>query len=145
MNALAPTPLSVTDSTVTFSRAEWEAFLDRLEDMEDEAVIAASLAERARIGDAEYRRLCYTSEEAARIIDDGVSRVTIWRERAGLTQQDLAAAVCLSVEEIAAIECGKMPDDAAVPAALAKALNIPVTHLAQAISGDQAVSGETAA
>jgi ribosome-binding protein aMBF1 (putative translation factor) len=130
MNALAPTPLSVTDSTVTFSRTEWEAFLDRLEDMEDEAVIAASLAERARIGDAEYRRLCYTSEEAARIIDDGVSRVTIWRERTGLTPQDLAAAVGISVEEIAAIEGGKMPSDPAVVAALAKALTIPVTHLA---------------
>ncbi len=128
MNALAPTPLSVTDSTVTFSRTE--AFLDRLEDMEDEAVIAASLAERARIGDAEYRRLCYTSEEAARIIDDGVSRVTIWRERTGLTPQDLAAAVGISVEEIAAIEGGKMPSDPAVVAALAKALTIPVTHLA---------------
>jgi DNA-binding XRE family transcriptional regulator len=121
--------LFVTESTVTFSRAEWEAFLDRLEDMQDEAVIAASLAERARIGDAEFRRLCYTSEEAARIVHDGVSRVTIWRERGGLTQQDLAAAVGVTVEEIVAIEGGKTPD-AAVMAALAKALTIPVTHLA---------------
>ena len=64
---LTPQPLSRTADTITFSRADWEAHLDRLEDAIDRASIAAERAERQRLGDAEYRRLCTTLDEADRI------------------------------------------------------------------------------
>ena len=64
MNELTPQPLSRTADTITFSRADWEAHLDRLEDAIDRASIAA---ERQRLGGAEYRRLCTTLDEADRI------------------------------------------------------------------------------
>ena len=139
MNATAPTPLSVTDETVTIDRAEWEAFLDRLEDSADDAVIAASIAERERIGDAEYRCLCYTAAEVDRMLDDGVSAVTIWREREGLTQRALAAAAGISQSYLAEIESGKKPGSLAATAAIAKVLRIPIEHLVQSVSGETAV------
>ena len=138
MTAMAPTPLSVTDTTVTLSREEWEAFLDRLEDIADEAVIAASIAERERIGDEAYRRLCYTSAEVDRMLDDGVSTVTIWREREGLTQRALATAAGISQSYLAEIEGGKKPGSLAAMAAIAKVLRIPIEHLVQSASGDAA-------
>jgi DNA-binding XRE family transcriptional regulator len=136
---MAPTPLPVTDTAVTLSRAEWEAFLDRLEDSADEAVIAAFIAERERIGDEAYRRLCYTSAEVDRRLGDGVSTVTIWREREGLTQRALATAAGISQSYLAEIERGKKPGSLAAMAAIAKVLRIPLEHLAQSASGDAAV------
>ena len=136
MNAIVPTPVSVTDTTVTLSREAWEAFLDRLEDIADAAVIAASAAERDRMGDEAYKRLCYTSAEVDRMLDDGVSPVTIWRERERLTQRELATAAGISQSYLAEIEGGKKPGSLAAMAAIARVLRIPIEHLVQSVSSE---------
>jgi hypothetical protein len=51
-------PLSITSETVTLSRSDWDSILDMLDDIKDRQAIAETLAERARIGNDEYRRLC---------------------------------------------------------------------------------------
>ena len=127
MNAL-PHPLTVTDETVTFSRADVDAFLDRLEELEDRATVVASMAARARLGDAEYERLCYTAAELDQRLA-GVSRLAIWRARTPMTQRQLAEAVGVSASYVANIERGLKTGSAGVLARIAKTLNIPLGHL----------------
>jgi ribosome-binding protein aMBF1 (putative translation factor) len=128
MNAILPTPIEITDATVTLSRADWERHIDHLEELSVRASVARSLAERARLGDAEYTRLAYTSHEARRVID-GASFITIWRERAGLSQRQLSANASISPSYLAEIEAGKKPGSLAATAAIAKALGVPIDIL----------------
>jgi DNA-binding XRE family transcriptional regulator len=129
MNVMAPKPIEMTEATVTLSRSDWEAHLDRLEEQSDRAAVARSMAERDRLGEAEFARLSYTMAETNRIIDDGVSRITIWRERAGVTQRALATEAGVSAGYLSEIEAGKKPGSVTALAAIAKVLRVPMEHL----------------
>jgi len=66
--------ISETADTVTVSRLDWEAMLDRLDDQQD----------RARIAQSEMRPktgVTYTAVETRRMVLDDVSPVRILRER----------------------------------------------------------------
>ena len=128
MSITAPHPIATTETTITFRRADWEAYLDALDDAADHASIDAFVAERDRVGEAEQRRLCYTLEEVRRE-RNGVSPVTIWRERAGLSQRALAAMASVSASYLAEIEAGRKPGSAAALSRLAKALRVPMDFL----------------
>ena len=142
---IPPTPLRFDDETVTFSRAAFDAFLRQVEDLEDLAAVDRAEAERARLGDKEYRRLCYTMDEVHRVVHDGVSDVTIWRERAGLTQRALAEAAGVSPSYLAEIEGGKKPGSAAALCRIAKVLKVPMEHLVSGSSASASARGENAA
>jgi DNA-binding XRE family transcriptional regulator len=122
---LKPKPIAEDAETVTFSRSEWEAFM---EDAIDTAASRDYDAWIARIGKEEARRLCYTAAEVDRLLD-GVSPVTIWRERAGLSQAALADAAAINASYLNEIEQGKKPGSVAAIRSLAKALRVPMDHL----------------
>src|ERR1700732_1365609 len=107
MNAIIP--VNETDDTVTLRRADWEALLDRMEDVADWEAIARSETQRARLGADEHRRLSYTAAEISRMLDDGIHPIRVWREREGLSARALAAAANLSPSYLAEIEGGQKP------------------------------------
>jgi DNA-binding XRE family transcriptional regulator len=129
MNVIPPPePVHVDAETITFNRADWSAYLDRVEDAEDRASLAAARAERAQLGDAEFMRRCYSAEEAGRMID-GVSAVAIWRARAGLSQKALAERAGISASYLAEIETGRKPGSVTALAALARVFGVPIELL----------------
>jgi DNA-binding XRE family transcriptional regulator len=125
---LPPRPVATSDDTVTFSRADWSAFMEQLEDAEDLRSVQDHKAWVEQVGKAEARRLSYSAREMERMID-GVSVVTIWRERAGMTQLALAKAAEISTSYLCEIEGGKKPGSTAAMRKLAKALNVPMETL----------------
>jgi DNA-binding XRE family transcriptional regulator len=126
MNAtLKPRPVAEDAETVTLRRSEWEAFM---EDVIDRAALRDYDAWVARIGEDEARRLSYTAAEVDRMLD-GVLPVTIWRERAGLSQAALADAAGVNASYLNEIEQGKKPGSVAAIRSLAKVLRVPMDHL----------------
>ena len=129
MTVMLPRPQSVTDETVTVSRADWERLIEQLEDQADLAAVEISRAREVALGPEEFGRLCYTGAEAERVLLGDVSPLTIWRERAGMTQRGLARAAGVSSSSLAEIESGKKPGSAAVLRAVAQAFGVPMEHL----------------
>ena len=126
MNAtLKPKPVSEDAETVTLRRSEWEAFM---EDVIDRAASRDYDAWVAQVGADEARRLSYTAAEVDRLLD-GISPVTIWRERAGLSQVALADASGVNAVYLNEIENGKKPGSVTAIRSLAKALRVPMDHL----------------
>ena len=111
-------PISETADTVTFRREDWLAHLD---DTEDRAAVERSRAERP---------IAYTAAEMDRLLD-GISSLTIWRERAGLSQRALAAKAGVGASYLAEIEGGKKPGSVAALGKLAKALGVPIERLTE--------------
>ena len=111
-------PIERTATTVTLAVADWEASLDRLDDAADREAIERSDADRARLGEAEVRRLSYTAPEVRRVTLDGVS-----------PGGDLAQASLTSPSYLAEIEGGEKPGSAAAPGRIAVVLRVPMEHL----------------
>jgi DNA-binding XRE family transcriptional regulator len=122
---LKPRPVAEDAETVTLRRSEWEAFM---EDVIDRAALRDYDAWVAGIGEDEARRLSYTAAEVNRMLD-GVLPVTIWRERAGLSQAALADAAGVNASYLNEIEQGKKPGSVAAIRSLAKVLRVPMDHL----------------
>ena len=127
MNVIVP--VEQTEATVTLARADYEALVERLEDAVDLLAVERSKVWHATVGEEEARRLSYTMAEVRRMTLEDVSAITIWRERAGLTQTALACAASVSQSYLAEIEGGKKPGSAAALSAIAKVLNVPMEHL----------------
>lgn len=114
--------ISQTADTVTVSRSDWEAMLDRLDDQQD----------RARIAQSEMRPktgIAYTAEETRRMVLDDVSPVRILRERREMTQAALAEAAGMSKPYLNEIERGKKPGSVEAIKALAGALGVAMDDL----------------
>lgn len=103
--------------TVTLTRAEYEALLDRVEDAEDRAVIADRSTDPTLPLEAVERHLA------------GDSLVTMWREERGLSQRALAAAAGLSPAMLNEIEKGKKTPSLPTAKALADALGLRLDDL----------------
>lgn len=127
MNVIVP--VEQTKTTVTLNRADYEAIIERLEDAADREAIRRSEADLTRLGEEEHRRLCYLAEETRRIVLDDVAPLTIWRERAGLSQRALGVAAEVSPSYLAEIESGKKPGSASALSRIAKALRVPMEFL----------------
>jgi len=67
--------------------------------------------------------------EVTYAILDGLNPVRVWREHRGLTQQQLAEAVGISVPYLSQIESGKRRGSAEVLAAIAKALQLSLDDI----------------
>lgn len=111
---VSPTP----EDTVTLPRADYEALLERLEDLED-IVSAARVDETDAIPWEDYLRLS----------SGQVAPLRYWRERRGLTQAALAEMAGVPQSYISTIESGRKPGSVATYKALALALNLDVDDL----------------
>ncbi len=121
--------VSSTDTTVTLSRRDFEDLVRRVEDLADRDAVEDHRARAARLGADEIRRLAYTAAEVDRMLDMGVSPITIWRERAGLSGRALAAAAGVSPSYLAEIEAGKKPGSTAAIKAIGATLRVPMELL----------------
>ena len=129
MNAITlPEPIAHDETTVTLSRAAWEALIAQIEDAEDKVAADRFTARVGLLGMDEVIRQSYTAAETDQV-SDGTPLLLIWRRRAGLTQSALAKAASISSSYLAEIEGGKKPGSLAAMSALAKALNVPLDTL----------------
>jgi ribosome-binding protein aMBF1 (putative translation factor) len=114
---------------VTLSRAEYEALLERLEDAEDLAVIAAAEAREAALG-KEKARADYLPIELVQRLLGGQHPVRVWRAQRGLTRQALAAKAGLAPSYVSEIETGRKPGRFDAMMKLAAALEISLDDIA---------------
>ena len=83
--------MSDTSEIVTLTRAEYEALIERLEDAEDLAAVAAAEAREAALG-KEKVRANYLPIELVRRLSAGEHPVRVWRAHRRLSREALATA-----------------------------------------------------
>lgn len=115
--------------TVTLSRAEYEALLDRIEEAEDmraldrlEAHLAAAGSEQAL---ADYLPIALVKRLSA-----GEHPIRIWRAHRGLTREALAATAGVAPSYLTEIETRRKPGSFAAMAKIAGALQVSLDDLA---------------
>lgn len=118
-----------TSETVTLSRAEYEALLERIEEAEDLAAIAGAEAREAALG-KEKARADYLPIELVRRLSTGEHPVRIWRAHRGLTREALAAAAGIAPSYLSEIETRRKPGSFGALAKLAAVLRISLDDLA---------------
>jgi DNA-binding Xre family transcriptional regulator len=121
--------MSDTSETVTLSRAEYEALLERLEEAEDLAAITAGEAREAALG-KEKARADYLPIELVRRLSTGEHPVRVWRTHRGLTREALAAAAGIAPSYLSEIETRRKPGSFGALAKLAAALCVSLDDLA---------------
>lgn len=129
MNASLPRPIAADTTTVTLRRSDWESHVAALEDTSDRAAVARYDARLATVGYTGTINESFTAVEAARVLD-GVSAVTIFRERAGMSKRALANIAGISPSYLTEIESGKKPGSVAALGKLARALGVSMDALA---------------
>ena len=103
--------------TITLTREEYEALVERAEDAEDR-LAAVEAKDDARI-----------PHEAAVAIMEGTHPVRAFREHRGLTLRALAGQAGVSPSYLSEIERGRKPGSVAALAGLAEALGTSVDAL----------------
>ncbi|HEV2674484.1 MAG TPA: helix-turn-helix transcriptional regulator [Aliidongia sp.] len=114
--------------TVTLSRADYEALLDRVEDAEDMAAVALHRAREELLGPEAARANALPVELVERMMA-GESPIRVWRLHRGMNQGALAAAAEVSVTYLSEIEGGKKPGSIDAMAKLARALKVTIEDL----------------
>ena len=122
-----------TADTVTLTRAEYQALIQRIEDAEDEAVAAAAEAREAALGKEVARADHLASEFVERLIA-GEHPIRIWRAHCGLTRAALAAAAGISPSYVTEIETGRKPGSFNAIAKLAASLGVSLDAIAPWLS-----------
>jgi DNA-binding Xre family transcriptional regulator len=121
--------MSEKPDTVTLTRAEYEALLERLEDAEDNAFLDDVEARERAIG-KEEARTDYLPAELVRRLIDGEHPFRVWRAHRGLTREALAAAAGIAPSYLSEIETRRKPGSFAALAKIAAALGISLDDLA---------------
>jgi ribosome-binding ATPase YchF (GTP1/OBG family) len=120
--------MSDTSETVTLTRAEYEALIERLEDTEDLATVAAAEAREAALG-KEKARADYLPIELVRRLSAGEHPVRVWRAHRSLSRGALAAAG-IAPGYLTEIETRRKPGSFSALAKLAAALRVSLDDLA---------------
>ena len=115
--------------TVTLTRAEYEALIERVEDAEDNAFLDGVEARERAIGKASVRADYLPAELVHRLIN-GEHPVRVWRFHRGLGRDALAAAAGIAPSYLTEIETRRKPGSFAALAKLAAALHISLDDLA---------------
>lgn len=111
----------MTEDTVTLSRAEYDALLERIEDLQ--AALALDKAKREDDG-------AWTPGEVVdAVVLEGLHPVAAWRRYRGMTVRKLAEASGVSAAYVSEIEGGRKPGSVAAYRALGKALDAPLDAL----------------
>ncbi|HWB50804.1 MAG TPA: helix-turn-helix domain-containing protein [Stellaceae bacterium] len=113
--------------TVTLSRADYEALLDRLEEAEDNRRLDQIEDPQRSTGNA---RDDYLPIEAVERLCAGEHPVRVWRKHRGLTREALAAAAGVAPSYLTEIETRKKPGSFDALAKLAAALKISLDDIA---------------
>lgn len=115
--------------TVTLSRAEYQALLDRIEELEDNAALDRLAA---RIDTEGFGRATrdYLPIELVKRLRAGEHPIRVWRHHRGLTRQALAARAGVSPSYLTEIETGAKPGSFDAIAKLATALEVPLDGIA---------------
>lgn len=121
--------MSDTTETVTLTRAEYEALIDRLQDAEDLAAVAAAEAREAALG-KEKAREDHLPIELVRRLSAGEHPVRVWRVHRGLGRDALAAAAGIAPSYLSEIETRRKPGSFGALAKLAAALQVSLDDLA---------------
>lgn len=115
--------------TVTLSRAEYEALLDRLEETVDNNLLEVAAA-RERELDRDAARSDYLPLELVELLCAGEHPIRVWRKHRGLTRETLAAAAGVAPSYLTEIETRKKPGSFGALAKLAAALKISLDDIA---------------
>jgi DNA-binding Xre family transcriptional regulator len=121
--------MSEKTDTVTLTRAEYEALIERLEDAEDNAFLDDVEARERAIG-KEKARADYLPAEFVRRLIDGEHPVRVWRAHRGLSREALAAAAGIAPSYLSEIETRRKPGSFGALAKIAAALCISLDDLA---------------
>jgi len=114
--------------TVTLSRSEYEALLDRIEDAEDRTAIDRLEARIEREG-FEAATRDYLPVELAKRLFDGEHPIRIWRAHRGLTREVLAGKAGVAPSYLTEIETRRKPGSFDALAKLAQALDVSLDEL----------------
>ena len=115
--------------TVTLSRSEYEALLDRIEDAEDRTAIDRLEARIAKEG-FEAATRDYLPVELAKRLFDGEHPIRAWRAHRGLTREVLAGKAGVAPSYLTEIETRRKPGSFDALAKLAHALDVSLDELA---------------
>ena len=119
----------VTESdTVTLSRADYEALLDRLEDLEDMATVDRLEARLA--ADPEGALADYLPIDLVKRLFAGEHPIRVWRAHRGMTREALASAAGVAPSYLSEIETRRKPGSFNAIAKLAAALRVPLDDIA---------------
>jgi len=118
-----------TAETITLTREEYRALVERIEDAEDLAAVAAAEAREAALG-KEKARADYLPIELVRRLSDGEHPVRVWRTHRGLSRDALAALAGIAPSYLSEIETRRKPGSFAALAKLAAALQLSLDDLA---------------
>jgi hypothetical protein len=118
-------PLAETRTTVTLSRADYEALLASVEDRLDLARLHEVEQKLAR-GESEELPI----EMVERLIR-GESPLRVWREHSGLGVRELARSAGVDAGYLSQIETGAKPGSVKALRALAAALRVDLDDLAR--------------
>jgi hypothetical protein len=117
------------NDTITLPRADYEALVERLEDLEDQLALAR-LDRRIEEGGLAAATADYLDSALMDRLFAGESAVRIWREHRGLSAAALARKAAINPVYLGEIERGRKPGSLAAMAALAKALGVALEMLA---------------
>jgi ribosome-binding protein aMBF1 (putative translation factor) len=115
--------------TVTLTRAEYDALVERAEEAEDLAAVAAAEAREVALG-KKAARADHLPIELVRRLAAGEHPIAIWRLHRGLSRETLSAAAGLSVSRIGDIEERRQTGSIGALAKLAAALRVSLDELA---------------
>jgi DNA-binding XRE family transcriptional regulator len=121
--------MSADADTVTLSRVQYEALLDRLEEAEDKVTLDALEARIAKHGFAEATQ-DYLPMELIKRLSSGEHPIRVWRAHRGLTREALAAAAGVSPSYLTEIETRRKPGSFEAIAKIAAALRISLDDIA---------------
>jgi DNA-binding XRE family transcriptional regulator len=113
--------------TVTLSRAEYEALLDRLEDAEDSQRLDEIDARRREGSDIDAEHLPI---ELVEQLCAGDHPVRVWRKHRGLTREALAISAGVAPSYVTEIETRKKPGSFDALMKIAAALKISLDDIA---------------
>jgi DNA-binding XRE family transcriptional regulator len=114
--------------TVTLSRADYEALLDRLEDLEDMATLDRLEARLAV--DPEGALADYLPIDLVKRLSAGEHPIRVWRAHRGMTREALATAAGVAPSYLTEIETRRKPGSFNAIAKLAAALRVPLDDIA---------------
>jgi DNA-binding XRE family transcriptional regulator len=115
--------------TVTLSRAEYEALLNRLEETIDNNLLEVVTARERELG-KDAARSDYLPLELVELLCAGEHPIRVWRKYRGLTRETLAAAAGVAPSYLTEIETRKKPGSFHALAKLAAALKISLDDIA---------------
>ncbi|HWK43549.1 MAG TPA: helix-turn-helix transcriptional regulator [Stellaceae bacterium] len=111
----------MTDTAELVTRAEFDAVLDRLQDLED--------ADFMREIEADSSRRDYLPLVAVKRLVAGEHPVRVWREHKGLSVTALAEAAGIARGYLSEIEAGKKPGSVSAYQALANAFRLSIDDI----------------